>query len=187
MFRIRSRHRQGQETRQNMIRTIDQNTYNHIRGRNACISPSMQWQRIQDISDTSHSRYTCSKFLFDWSRSKVTSHEVQSSYSPSILILSEVFSPKLISVTVRIFFIHGLSFLVIGQEIWALRMMTKVLLRPISLPVTGIFMNRHTSDPTHIPCTCSELSCNRRSKDTSHEGQSTPPLQAAGTFMKTHT
>ena len=127
-----------------------------------------------------HSRYTCSKFPFDWSRSKVTSQEEQSSYSSMILILSGVFSPKFICVTLRVFFIHPLSFLVIGQEIWALRMTTIILLRPISLSVTGIFMKIHTWDPTHIPCTCSELSCNRRSKGTSHEDQNTPPYLATG-------
>ena len=137
MFRIRSRHHQGQKMRQTMTctTTVESTT---------CTSLQPSWATHTDFSDTTHSRYTCSKFRFGWSRSKVTLHEEQSTYSPLILMLSDVFSPKFTSVTPRIFFIHALSFLVIGQEKWALHMTTKVVLRPFSFPATGIFMKIHT-------------------------------------------
>jgi hypothetical protein len=138
MFRKGSRHHQGQVMRQNMICriTVESATRASLHLYNG--------NRYKITRTHPHSRYTRSMFRFDWSRSEVTLYEAQSSYSPLILILSEVFSPKFKSVTPHIFFIHALSFLVIGQEIWSLHMTTKALLRPISLPVTGIFMRIHT-------------------------------------------
>jgi hypothetical protein len=67
-------------------------------------------------------------------------------------------------------------------------MTNKDPLRSISLPVPGIFMQAHTWDATHIPCTCYEFSCNqRKSKANSQEGHSSysaiSRAPTTGTFL----
>ena len=147
--------------------------YNHSREYNLYISSAIMGNTYRFLGHNT-SRYTCSKLRFGWSRSKVTLHEEQSTYSPLTLMLSDVFSPKFTSVTPRIFFIHAISFLVIGQEIWALHMTTKVVLRPFSFPATGIFMKIHTWAPRTFPAHALSLAANlRRRNGTSHEDQTT--------------
>jgi hypothetical protein len=136
-----------------------------------------------------HSHYTCPKFRFDWTRSKVTSHEEQGSYSPLILILWKVISPKFISLTLRIFFFSCSKFPCDWSRNMGTSQNDQILLHTVSLPVMGSSWKFIPKTPRTFPAHALSLvaieevrALRMKTKVFRHIS-----LQVACIFMKIHT